>query len=110
MATYATTRKTLPPPRSLVKFFDRVDDLVGEAVVDRLGGRHPIVPFGVLADPLDRLPGLSGEDLSQSVPRLDDLACFNIDVGCRALHAAHRLMQQEARIRQAKTELLLAGR
>jgi hypothetical protein len=51
-----------------------MDDLIGKAVVDSLGCRHPVIPVGVLADPLDRLSGLGGDDLAQSLAHLDDLA------------------------------------
>src|SRR5689334_19876614 len=81
-----------------------------QAVVDGLGCRHPVIPVGVLADPLDRLSGLGGDDLAQSLAHLDDLARLDVDVRCWALYAAHRLMQQEACVRQAEAEPLLAGR
>src|SRR3954471_17626631 len=87
-----------------------MDDLIGKAVVDSLGCRHPVIPVGVLADPLDRLSGLGGDDLAQSLAHLDDLARFDVDVRCWALYAAHRLMQQEAYVRQAEAEPLLACR
>jgi hypothetical protein len=82
---------------------------VDKAILDRFRGRHPVVPFGILADPLDRLSGLGGDDLGQSLTHLDDLACFNVDVGGRAVHNARWLMQQEARVRQAEMEFLLTG-
>src|SRR5271155_5406035 len=85
---------------NLLQIFDRTDDLVGKAVVNSLGCRHPVISVGVFADPLDRLSGLGG----------DDLARLDVDVRCWALLTAHWLMQQEARVRQAKAEPLLAGR
>src|SRR5205823_3349337 len=97
-------------PFHLLQIFDRMDDLIGKAVVDSLGCRHPVIPVGVLADPLDRLSGLGGDDLAQSLAHLDDLARLDVDVGCWALYAARRLMQQEACVRQAEAEPLLAGR
>src|SRR6266404_7871366 len=51
---------------NLRQIFDRTDDLIGKAVVDRLGCRHPVIPVGVFADPLDRLSGLAGDDLAQT--------------------------------------------
>src|SRR5271170_8316447 len=84
---------------NLLQIFDRTDDLVGKAVVNSLGCRHPVISVGVFADPLDRLSGLGGDDLAQSLAHLDDLARLDVDVRCWALHAAHGLMQQEARVR-----------
>src|SRR5215469_4208468 len=96
-------------PSNLLQISNRTDDLRGKAVVDSLGCRHPVIPVGVFADPLDRLSGLGGDDLAQSLAHLDDLARLDVDVRCWTLRAAHRLMQQEARVRQAKAEPLLAG-
>ena len=93
----------------LFEIFDRADDLVRDAVVDRLGSRHPVVPVGVLADSFDGLSGIGGDDLDQSLVHLDELARLDLDVGCRAVHAAHRLMQEEAGIRQAEPHLILAS-
>src|SRR5712672_2551930 len=78
-------------------------------ILEEPGCRHPVIPVGVLADPLDRLSGLGGDDLAQSLAHLDDLARLDVDVRCWALYAAHRLMQQEACVRQAEAEPLLAG-
>ena len=91
------------PLELLFEFFDRADDLVRDAVVDRLGSRHPVIPVGVLADSFDGLSGLGIDDLDQSLVHLDELARLDVDVGCRAVHAAHRLMQEEAGIRQDRT-------
>src|SRR5690349_24738704 len=87
-----------------------MDDLIRKAVVDGLGCRHPVISVGVLADPLDRLSGLGGDDLAQSLAHLDDLARLEVDVRCWALYTAHRLMQQEACVRQPEPEHPLARR
>ena len=54
VARPATARADLDEeraPEPLFEIFDLVDDLVRDAVLDRLGRRHPVVPVGVLADP-----------------------------------------------------------
>jgi hypothetical protein len=85
-------------------------DPVAHAVGDRLLGAHPVVPVGVLDHFLERLAGLAGDDLVDALAHLDDLARLDVDVGGRPAHAPHRLVQQEARVRQADPVLSLAGK
>src|SRR5438105_15753282 len=84
----AIKRRDPASPSNLLQIFDRMDDLRGKAVVDSLGCRHPVIPVGVPADPLDRLSGLGGDDLAKSLTHLDVLALLYVDVRCWALHAA----------------------
>src|SRR5690606_12981898 len=49
-----------------------LDDVVDEAVLQRLGSREPVVPVVVLHDLLDRLPGLLGGQLGQHLLHVHD--------------------------------------
>src|SRR5262245_54942537 len=62
-------------------------DLVDEAVVARLLGRHEAVALGVSRDLLDGLPGVLGVELVQHAALLEDLARQDLDLGGLALKA-----------------------
>src|SRR3954468_7114004 len=59
----------------------RRDDLVDDAVLLGLRGRHEVVPFRVLPDLLDRLTGVRGNDLVEAAAHVDDLSRVDLDVG-----------------------------
>jgi len=78
-----------------------LDDPPDQSVASRLLGGQPEVAPGVLLDPLERLPGLLGEDAVQPVAHLENLARLDLDVAGGAAGAARRLVQQEAGVREA---------
>ena len=85
------------------------DDAVEHAVGDRLLRAHPVIAVGVARHLLERLAGFARDDLVDPLAHLDDLARLDVDVDGRAAHAAHRLMQQEARVGQAEAPVLGAA-
>src|SRR5262245_27409690 len=86
------------------------DDLVDEAVLDGLLPREEEVAIGVLFDLLEALPGVPDEDVVQLLTQAEDLASLDVDVGGLPLHAAERLVDHDARVRQGKALALRAGR
>src|SRR3712207_3029058 len=67
------------------------DDLVGQAVGDRLLVSHPEVAVEVAGDILDRLAGVVGVDLPHPLLDAQDLARLDLDVGGTALEASRAL-------------------
>src|SRR5213596_772427 len=85
------------------------DDLVDEPVLDRLLAGEEEVTVGVLLDLLQALPGVLHEDVVHLLAQPDDLARLDVDVGGLALHAAERLMDHDAGVREREA-LALAPR
>ena len=69
-------------------FFGTTDDLVDEAVFDGFVGTHDVVTVGILFDLLDRLAGVSGEDLVEDSAHAHDFFGLEIDVDGLAGNAA----------------------
>src|SRR2546430_869476 len=78
-----------------------LDDLSDQAVASRFFGGQPEVAPGVLLDPLEGLSGLLRELAVQPVAHLENLARLDLDVAGGPAGAARRLVQQEARVREA---------
>src|SRR4029077_11488322 len=57
------------------------DDLVDQAVLDRLGRGHEMVAVGVGGDALERLAAVVGQDLLDALLQVEHLAGANLDVG-----------------------------
>src|SRR5215216_566417 len=79
-----------------------LDDLVDDAVLLGLAGRHDEVAVGVVADLLHVLAGVGGQDLVQHAAHADDLAGLDLDVDRLALGPAGRLVDQDPRVGQAE--------
>src|SRR6266542_5543597 len=54
-------------------------DVIDHPVVLRLLGAHDVVAVGVLADPLDGLPGVQSEDLLHPAALAKDLLGLDLD-------------------------------
>ncbi len=87
---------------------DLVDDLVGEAVVDRFLGVQVEIPIGVPVNLLDRLARGLRQDVIQLGAELFHFLRLNVDVARRADHAAgdERLVNQDARMGVEQTTTL----
>src|SRR5207248_7209728 len=72
-----------------------------QAVASRFFGGQPEVAPGVLLDPLEGLSGLLREYAVQPVAHLENLTRLDLDVAGGPAGAACRLVQQEARVREA---------
>src|SRR5947209_11239406 len=81
-------------------------NLVHDAVLYRVLGSHEKVALGVALDHLDLLLAVLGEDLVQPLAQVQDLLGVDCHVRGLPLEAAHRLVDHDARVRQAKA---LAG-
>src|SRR5690349_18607858 len=83
-----------------------LDDAADDAVGFSFLCAEPVVALRVGDDLLERLTGL-GRDLAvQTLAHLEDLFGLDRDVARLSAHTAERLMQQEARERQAEAVLL----
>src|ERR1043166_7419053 len=82
-----------------------LDDPRHQAVLDRLFGAHPEVALHVAEHLRQRLAGLPGDDLGDALARAQNFLRLDRDVGRRAAGAAARLMDHEARVRQADAPL-----
>jgi len=69
---------------------------------------HEKVPVGVLLDLLHALARVVHEDAVELLAHPQDLLGLDVDVGGLALHAAQRLVDHDARVRQARKRLPLA--
>ena len=49
------------------------EDLIGQAVINRLLGVEPLVPVAVLLDPVDAPAGSRGNDVVERLSKADDL-------------------------------------
>src|SRR2546427_12140840 len=78
-----------------------LDDPSDQAVASRFFGGQPEVAPGVLLDPLEGLSGLLRELAVQPVAHLENLTCLDLDIAGGPAGAAGRLVQQEARVREA---------
>src|SRR5256885_14265842 len=78
-----------------------LDDPSDQAVASRFFGGQPEVARGVLLDPLEGLSGLLRELAVQPVAHLENLTCLDLDIAGGPAGAACRLVQQEARVREA---------
>src|SRR5207244_3987201 len=78
-----------------------LDDPSDQAVASRFFGGQPEVAPGVLLDPLEGLSGLLRELAVQPVAHLENLTCLDLDIAGGPAGAACRLVQQEARVREA---------
>src|SRR6266576_1195555 len=78
-----------------------LDDPSDQAVSSRFFGGQPEVAPGVLLDPLEGLSGLLRELAVQPVAHLENLTRLDLDVAGGPAGAARRLVQQEARVREA---------
>src|SRR5581483_5786230 len=85
------------------------DDLVDEAVLDRLLPREEEVAVGVLLDSLEALTRVLHEDVVHLLAEPDDLARLDVDVRRLPLHPAERLMDHDPRVRQREALPLRAG-
>ena len=70
------------------------DDLLYQAVRNRLGGVHPVVAVGIARNALDALPRRLGDDLVQSDLRLLELSRMDLDVGGDPLDAGQGLVDE----------------
>ena len=86
-----------------------LDDLVDEAVLERLVGGEPAVAVGVVLDLLDGLAGVLGDQLEQDLLDVERLLGLDLDVGGRATHARGRLVHHDPRVRQGVALALGAG-
>src|SRR6266567_6920063 len=78
-----------------------LDDPSDQAVASRFFGGQPEVAPGVLLDPLEGLSGLLRELAVQPVAHLENLTRLDLDIAGGPAGAARRLVQQEARVREA---------
>src|ERR687892_401074 len=78
----------------------RRDDVVHDAVVLGLLGRHDEVPVGVLLDLVEGLPGVPGEDLVEELAVPEDLLGLDLDVHGLAARLPVWLMDQHPRVRE----------
>src|SRR6266704_3596224 len=86
------------------------EDLVDQAVDDRLVRREPGVAVGVLVDPVDRLPGGLGEDVVDQGALAQDRLGGALEVGGLALEPlASRLVDQDAGVGGGAAAALAAG-
>src|SRR5699024_9753313 len=85
------------------------DDLVDEAVLERLGGGEPLVAIGVGGDLLDALSGLLRDQLGERALHREDQVGLDLDVRGGAAQAAQRLVHEHARVRGGVALALGAG-
>ena len=76
----------------------RGQNLVDDAVLDRLFGRQEVIPLGVFRDRVDRPAGVFRHDLVQSRAQVQDLFRVDLDIGRLPREATTRLMDHHARI------------
>lgn len=81
----------------------RLVDLVDDAVFLRFLRCEPIVAIHVLVDLVDRFAGVLGEDASELLFRLQDVARRYLDVGGLPLGATHRLVDHHFRVGKNET-------
>mmetsp|Transcript_54683 Transcript_54683/g.129229 ORF Transcript_54683/g.129229 Transcript_54683/m.129229 type:complete len:333 (+) Transcript_54683:271-1269(+) len=86
-----------------------LDDARHQAVVDGLGGAHPVVALDVGGHALQRLAGGVGDRAGDALAGADDLAGLDGDVARLAAGAAGRLVDHEARVGQRQPALLGRG-
>src|SRR5689334_10924807 len=82
-----------------------LDDPAHQPIAERRLGAQPEVPVGVLLDPLERLPGLPGENAVEPVAHAENFPRLDVDVAGGATRAAGRLVQQESGVGQAEAAL-----
>src|SRR3954447_19665106 len=85
------------------------DDPVDDSVLLGLLRGHEVVALGVLADLLDRLARVLGDDLVELLAQLDDLAGVDLDVGGLALESRGDLVDQDLRVGQRHALALRAA-
>src|SRR5690606_13673170 len=73
-----------------------LDDVVDEAVLERLGGGEPAVAVGVAVDLVDGLAGLLRGDLGEHALHVEDELGVDPDVGGGAADAAGGLVHHDA--------------
>jgi hypothetical protein len=93
----------------MLLFGAALQDLVDDAVLESLVGRHVVVAVGILADLLHRLPRVLGDDLVERVPDAQHFARVDLDIRCLPLGAADRLMHEDSRVGQRKAFALGSG-
>src|SRR4051794_9840738 len=76
------------------------DDPVDDAVLLGLLGGHEVVALRVLADVRHVLAGVSGDDLVELAPQVDDLTRVDLDVRRLALEARRHLVDEDLGVRQ----------
>src|SRR5438445_7229134 len=80
-----------------------IDNVVDDAVLLRLCGRHDEVALHITLDPLQRLARAGAHQLVRNLANPQNLACMNINIGSLSTQSTHRrLMNQDARVRQSK--------
>src|SRR5436190_14509532 len=84
-------------------------NLVHYPVLYRVWRSHEKVALGVPGDDLDRLAGVLCKNFIQPAAQVEDFLGVDLDVGRLSLEAAHRLVDHDARVRQAETLALVAG-
>ncbi len=72
------------------------DDPPDKPVSNRFLSAHPVIPFGVTGNLLERLPRGTGENAVQSLTHEKDLARFDLDIRRGAPHPAKRLVQERS--------------
>src|SRR5260370_2505505 len=97
----------LPPWPVWLQLPDVGQDPVNHTIGHRLFGAHPVVPIGVTLDLLVGLPGFARDHAVDALSHPDDLPSLDFDVGGRAAHATHWLMQQKTGIRQPEPPIPL---
>src|ERR1700704_5605778 len=84
-------------PRAIPKLVLR-DHTIDDAVLLGLLGAHEVVALGVLADLVELLVRVLGDDLVQAASHVDDLFGVDLDVGCLTLKARGDLVDQDLRV------------
>src|SRR5688572_16218183 len=102
-----TAANTWDPESSLHPF---PDDVIDNPVFLPLVRRHDVVPFGILLDPLERLPGVVHQDLVQPLAHAQDFPGMDVDVGRLTRQPLHeRLVDHDPRIGQREALALRPG-
>ena len=86
-----------------------VDDLVDKAVGLCFFGGHEVVALGVDLDRLERLAGVGGKDLVQTLLDLQHALDLDLHVGRLPLRAAGGLVDHDLRVGKGKALALRAG-
>src|SRR5688572_21202514 len=75
------------------------DDVIDNPVFLALVGRHDVVPFGIVLDALERLPGVVHQNLVQALAGAQQFTSVDVDVGRLAGQPMHEgLMDEDARV------------
>src|SRR5919198_3435205 len=109
MAMWCVSRSTGWVPLSTQSNSVPIDHPIDKPVVDRLVGLEEAVALHVLVDTVERLAGVTGVDLVDPPPGVEDLAGVDLDVRRLALEAGGGLVDEHAGVGQGEPLALRAA-